>query len=214
MFMVIWISGWTAACLFMVKACVHFVRERKYIMTAVLSVFVTPFLAAEVFVLYLLFDIINFYAYVSFLLLWTLNVVFFGLMKAPTLAGRRLLDEIESFSLFLRTAEMPRIQTLTTTPAMDLRLFEQYLPYALALDLQTEWANHFESHLSAPNQTNSFHWYRGISTSRSLGEFSSSFGRSLSSSISSSSTPPGSKSGSSGGGSSGGGGGGGGGGGW
>ncbi len=214
LFMVVWLSGWTVACLFLIKGFVTTIRERKYAMTFALLLFVVPFLGAEIFALGLLVDIFNFYTYVTFVLLWVINITFFSLLKAPTLAGRQLLDEIESFSLFLRTAEMPRIQSLSTTPAMDLNLFEQYLPYALALDLQTAWASHFEDQLSAPDQVRQPHWYKGVSSFRSLGEFSSSFGQSLSSSISSSSTPPGSRSGSSGGGSSGGGGGGGGGGGW
>jgi uncharacterized membrane protein len=98
---------------------------------------------------------------------------------------------------------------------MTQQLFEAYLPAALALDVEQQWAERFASVLDI--QAPDYHprWYSGPGfNARNLGAFSSSLASSLNSAISSSSTAPGSKSGSGGGGSSGGGGGGGGGGGW
>ena len=97
-------------------------------------------------------------------------------------------------------------------------LFEKYLPYALALDVEQEWAEQFADVLAQAGQkgaTYSPAWYSGSNWS-TLGAtgFASSLGSSFSGAISSSSTAPGSSSGGGGGGSSGGGGGGGGGGGW
>lgn len=214
LFLLVWISGWTFGCYMLIKGFVASIRERKHTISLALLFFAIPFLAAEIFVVTLLADLLNFYALASTLLLVMVNVVFFDLMKAPTAHGRQLLDEIEGFSRFLSTAGMPRAQSQAVSPQMDLNLFQRYLPYALALDVQTAWADHFENLLSAPEQSAPIRWYSGTSFPRSLGEFSSSLNSSLSSTISSSSTRPGSSSGSSGGGSSGGGGGGGGGGGW
>lgn len=214
LFMLVWLSGWTFACFMLVKGFVNGIRDKKYAQSIVLLVFMIPFLAGEVFGLVLLAGALNFYAIASTVLLIGVNIVFFGLMKAPTIHGRQMLDEIEGFSRFLITAENPRIQSLSTTPTMDIDLFQRYLPYALALDVQTEWAHHFESQMSETQRRESISWYSGRTFPHSLGEFSSSLSSSMSSTVSSSSTRPGSSSGSGGGGSSGGGGGGGGGGGW
>ncbi len=214
LFILVWTSSWTFACYFLVKNVVQAFQRRKYGHGIGGLLFAIPFLVGEVFGVIFLAGFFSFYTFVSTLLLALINVVFYHLLKAPTLHGRQLLDEIEGFARFLRTAEINRMQSLTTGPEMDLRLFQQYLPFALALDLQTEWARHFENQLNAPNQQKQIAWYTEMSPSRSLGAFSSSLSNSFSSTISSSSTPPSSSSGSSGGGSSGGGGVGGGGGGW
>ena len=66
------------------------------------------------------------------------NLLFIHLLKAPTLGGRKLLDELDGFRLFLcgqaRTVPLPDGQA-EITPA----LFERYLPYAMALDVAREW---------------------------------------------------------------------------
>ncbi|HYA62204.1 MAG TPA: hypothetical protein VED66_03325, partial [Candidatus Sulfotelmatobacter sp.] len=103
------------------------------------------------------------------------------------------------------------------TPAM----FEKFLPYALALDVEQDWAEKFSGVLagastvpggSSPVYTPSF--YSGSSWNGFNGTgFASAFSDSLTSAIASSSSAPGSGGGGGGGGS-GGGGGGGGGGGW
>lgn len=145
------------------------------------------------------------------------NVLFYYLMKAPTTAGRRLMDEIEGFRMYLDTAEKDRLN-LENPPEKTPQLFEQYLPYALALDVEQSWSEQFAGVLaqaSVGGQSYQPSWYSGNSW-QTLGAagFASSLGDSFSNAISSSSTAPGSSSGSGGGGSSGGGGGGGGGGGW
>ncbi|UCG39252.1 MAG: DUF2207 domain-containing protein, partial [bacterium] len=94
-------------------------------------------------------------------------------------------------------------------------LFEKYLPYALALEVDQQWSEKFADVLRRAAETEHYapRWYRGRSwDSMHSGRFASSLGSSLGSAISSSSTAPGSSSGFGGGGGSGGGGGGGGGG--
>ncbi|MBN2170122.1 MAG: DUF2207 domain-containing protein [Candidatus Krumholzibacteriota bacterium] len=146
-----------------------------------------------------------------------LNAIFHHLLKAPTLRGRRIMDAIEGFKLYLSVAEKERLEALHP-PEKTPELFERYLPYALALGVEQEWSEQFESVLArAGEDGRSYHpvWYTGASW-RSLGAggFGSSFGGAFTSAIAASSTTPGSSGGSGGGGSSGGGGGGGGGGGW
>ena len=143
--------------------------------------------------------------------------VFTYLMKAPTPAGRRLMDKAEGFRLYLDVAEKEDLN-LRNPPEKTPELFERYLPYALALGVEQPWAEQFADvferlrrETGADYQPN---WYSGRWDSSNPVRFASDVGSSLSSAVSSASTPPGSSSGSGGGGSSGGGGGGGGGGGW
>ena len=142
-----------------------------------------------------------------------MHYFFYQWLKAPTHAGRRLLDQVEGFKHYLKVAEEDEI-ALADAPKFTTGLYETYLPYAIALDLENEWTaklNHaiaqglVESHYSHPR------WYH--TRGRGSDHFSSALASSFDSAISSSSVAPGSSSGSSGG-SSGGGGGGGGGGGW
>jgi len=140
------------------------------------------------------------------------NVIFYHLLKAPTLLGRKLMDMIEGFKMYLSVAEVDNLAN-ATIPEKTTELYEKYLPFALALNVENEWSEKFAELLSEISDY-SPDWYNGaaIGTLGAAG-FASSLGSSFSSTISSSSTAPGSSSGSSGG-FSGGGGGGGGGGGW
>jgi len=157
--------------------------------------------------------------FAAFLILAGINLLFYFLLKAPTHYGRRLMDEIEGFRMYLAAAEGDRLRVMNP-PEKTPELFERYLPYALALDVDNEWAEQFAEVLARAGVDSSPggyrpSWYHGSRwNSSSLGSFAGGLGSSLSSAISSSSTAPGSSSGSGGGGSSGGGGGGGGGGGW
>lgn len=142
------------------------------------------------------------------------NAVFGRLLKAPTVAGREVMDHIEGFRLFLDVAEGDELE-LAGAPSLTPRLFEQNLPAALALEVEQHWAERFADVFSVEDPSQAPGWYQGDRWDTSdLGRFSSSFGSSFDSAISSASRAPGSSSGSGGGGSSGGGGGGGGGGGW
>lgn len=142
------------------------------------------------------------------------NGVFGRLLKAPTVAGRAVMDHIEGFRLYLDVAEGDELQ-LIDAPPLTADLYERYLPAALALEVEQHWAERFASVFATQAAGHSPRWYRGDRwDTGNVGRFTSSFGSSFSSAISSASTAPGSSSGSGGGGSSGGGGGGGGGGGW
>lgn len=149
-------------------------------------------------------------------LLGIMNWVFYLLLKAPTVAGRKLMDQIEGFRMYLSTAEEERLKQFHP-PEKTPELFHKYLPYAMALDCENEWNAKFVSVLAAAAAAGAATqpgWYHGSNWSNSSGGFGRSLGSSLSSSVASSSSAPGSSSGGGGGGSSGGGGGGGGGGGW
>ena len=147
----------------------------------------------------------------------------FSWLQAPSREGRRVMDQIDGFKQYLSVAEEDRIRQLNP-PEKTPELFERFLPYAIALDVENAWAVRFTSVLAAAGLGAAVSsWYSGDSANVSnVGSFSERLGNGLSSTIASAATPPGSSGGSgsssgggsSGGGSSGGGGGGGGGSGW
>ena len=145
-------------------------------------------------------------------------VVFAIAIKAPTAAGRKLMDEIEGLKSYLSVADredLARLPGPDAPPALDAARYERLLPFAVALEVEDAWTKKFTLAVgaaAAAAATSAIAWYHG-SGSGDFGNFASAVGSSLSSQIASSSTPPGSSSGGGGGGSSGGGGGGGGGGG-
>ena len=151
-----------------------------------------------------------------------LLLLFAYLLKAPTLKGRKIMDQLAGFKMYLAVAEAEDLQRIEgiagASPEKSPELFEQYLPFAVALDVEQPWADQFERlfmKISA-EKGSSYRpgWYSGSKAIGSFSGFTTGLTSSLGNAISSSSTAPGSSSGSGGGGSSGGGGGGGGGGGW
>jgi hypothetical protein len=147
----------------------------------------------------------------------------FSWLQAPTREGRRVMDEIEGFKQYLGVAEEDRLEFLNP-PEKTPELFEKFLPYAIALNVENTWAQRFTGVLAAAGVAAAVSsWYSGDNTSTdNIVSFADRVGDSLSTTIASAATPPGSSGGgsggggggSSGGGSSGGGGGGGGGSGW
>jgi uncharacterized membrane protein len=147
------------------------------------------------------------------------NIAFAKALKAPTVEGRRVLDQIEGFKLYLATAEKERLNAFTP-PKMTPEIFENFLPYAIALGVQNNWGNRFETVVASGLFTDySPTWYDGNAWNIDhVSGFTSGFADTFINSVQAASTPPtaapGSSTGSDGGGSSGGGGGGGGGGGF
>ena len=147
-----------------------------------------------------------------------LVILFTYLIKAPTVKGRAIMDDIEGFKMHLNVAEKNQLDVLHE-PEMTIERFESLLPFAIALGVENQWGKKFEKALkNSLQETQKYQpaWYRGTASAVAFSpaRFSSDLGRSFTSAISAASTPPGKSSGSGGGGSSGGGGGGGGGGGW
>ncbi len=228
-FICAWLTGWSAGVIMLIKQVFSswkmVISGRGWNRLGNLggAIFITcfslPFLGGEGFGMYVMAMSTSFVMPLFLLAAMAVNYIFFNLLKAPTLAGRRLQDEIEGFKRFLAATEQDRLNTLHPADRTP-QLFEKFLPYALALDVEQQWAEQFSEVIdkaTAAGDTGQYHpvWYSGSSWG-SLGaaSFASSLGSSFSDAISSSSTAPGSSSGSGGGGSSGGGGGGGGGGGW
>ncbi len=222
-FLGIWLSLWTVGCTFLIyQVFVQWksvLKSKKNIpMALFMTLFGIPFFAAEIAVLVIMGFQIGFLPVIIVVLIFGLNMFFIAIMKAPTLEGRSVMDKIEGFKMYLSVAESSRIR-LMGAPEKDLGLYEKYLPYAMALDVENEWSEQFSSLIERASMTETHgsrgyspRWYHGSQSFSAVGSNSlaSSLGTAFSSAVSASST---SSSGSGGGGSSGGGSGGGGGGG-
>jgi len=216
-FMSVWLSIWSIGVYALITSVIAAWRGSSKGQALFLTLFSIPFIAGEIG------GIIALVTQVSIIYTFTLgcalgiNILFYQWLKAPTLAGRRLLDRVEGFKLYLSVAEQDELN-FKHPPKKTPQLFEEYLPYAIALGVEQQWAERFTDVLSSAMADNTrYHpgWYHGRSWDHNnISGFTTSVGSAMSSAISSSSSAPGSSSGSGGGGSSGGGGGGGGGGGW
>ncbi len=225
-FMTVWLSLWSVGTVMLGGQVVN--RWRSVFsgpgsaagntMSAVgMTAFATPFFIGEAVALGVIGWSVSFAAIGCIAAIIVVNAVFFYLLKAPTLAGARIHDELDGFKMYLETAEKDRLEAMYP-PKMTPALFEKFLPYALALGVEQQWSEAFAAAL--PNMSEEEtryhpHWYTGSSWNRfGASNFANTLGSSIASAAVSSSAAPGSSSGSSGGGFSGGGGGGGGGGGW
>lgn len=224
-FMSLWLSIWTVGCALLVyrafslwKTALAGTSQKylRFIMALFTSLFALPFLAGEVFGLWVFAMATSIPAVLCVFTIVLLNILFYQLMKAPTIKGRQTMDQIEGLKLYLSVAEQDRLNQLYPPEDKTPEVFEKFLPYALALDVEQEWCERFAEVLAAAQAENRYRnsWYTGSGFASAGAAGLATSLAAMSSSISSSSSPPGSSSGGGGGGSSGGGGGGGGGGGW
>ncbi len=80
-------------------------------------------------------------------------VVFFGwFMPSRTPRGTRELEKVLGFREFLSRVEGERLERMVKTPEM----FERFLPYAMALGVEDNWAKAFEGIYTTPPS-----WYSG-----------------------------------------------------
>ena len=156
----------------------------------------------------------------AFITIIAVNALFGVLMRAPTVEGRRIMDKIDGFKMYLETAEKERLN-FQDEPQMTVSRFETILPYAVALGVEKPWTERFENDL-ARNAVSDYdgndyhpHWHTGSDfRAGSMGRDVAAFASGMSAAMIASQPSSSSSSGGGGGGSSGGGGGGGGGGGW
>jgi hypothetical protein len=79
---------------------------------------------------------------VVMLFMTVLNVLLLQWMKAPTPEGGQLTAEIEGFRLFLLSVERFPMQR-PEPPGEHAGLYEKYLPYAVALEVEQAWGDRF-----------------------------------------------------------------------
>ena len=227
-FMTVWLAGWTVGIYFLTlrawrswQGAIAAGSVGYMIAAFISSAFAIPFLGGEIVGLYFYGTLVTIGGALVLVGTQAMNMLFYHLLKAPTQLGRRLMDQIEGFKLYLSLVEEDRLNMLNP-PERTPALFEKFLPYALALGVEQQWSEKFSDVLAragtsadgGAGRPYSPSWYSGSGLNHGLTGFSSALGGAFAGAIASASTAPGSSSGSGGGGSSGGGGGGGGGGGW
>jgi uncharacterized membrane protein YgcG len=227
-FLCFWLTIWSIGVALLLRKAAQswhavFSRGETSIANTAASIFITlfsiPFVGGEFMGLAFLVKASSL-ALAAFIAASALvHILFLHLMKAPTMAGRRLLDQVEGFKMFLGKVDGDRINR-AMPPEQSPATFEKLLPYALALDVEQHWAEKFSGVLAAastvPGGSSTIY-----ATSFPLGpsgggfggaNFASAFSNSFVGAISSSASAPGSSDGGGGSGGSGGSGGGGGGG--
>ncbi|MGQ9485628.1 MAG: LemA family protein [Desulfosoma sp.] len=229
-FLALWLSFWSMGCALLGLKVLQAWRisrrgglSRRIFgkFSAVgITLFALPFWAANIVVFGIFAYTVSLLGALVLGLLGAVHALFYHLLKAPSHLGRKILDQIEGFRLYLSVAEKERLGILHP-PEKTPEHFEKYLPYALALNVEQEWSEPFADFLKTQSDGAQFYqpgWYKGLDAmgfgSRHLAAWSNSLASGLAGAIASAASPPGSGSGSGGGGSSGGGEGGGGASGW
>ncbi|MFT4629852.1 MAG: hypothetical protein ACI8PV_000966 [Dinoroseobacter sp.] len=69
-------------------------------------------------------------------------------MPAPKHTARKMLDQIEGFRLYLAKAEHDSLKRLDI-PEKTSQLYEELLPFAVSLNLETQWSDQFTEILAA-----------------------------------------------------------------
>jgi hypothetical protein len=105
---------------------------------ASITVFAIPFLIAEIVGLGLIIWLGSYSYGVVLLGVAFLNAHFHYLFKAPASVGRRLLDRIEGFEVWLAAAETDGMCRFGPEPSPEV--YERFLPYAIALDREVQWS--------------------------------------------------------------------------
>jgi len=86
-------------------------------------------------------------------------------MKKPTTQGRKIMDHLEGFKMYLKYAEQNQIAMLNK-PTLDNQHFEKMFPFAIALGVDNEWKKYFESNtISDDSKQAKTDWYHSDSGS-------------------------------------------------
>ncbi len=87
-------------------------------------------------------------------LLAIINIIFYISLKSLSQAGRKIVNEIEGFRMYLKSE-----RDINNSPEMTSELFELYLPYAIALNVESEWSNKFINEYFLNNKSYKPSWY-------------------------------------------------------
>ena len=156
-FMSVWLLIWTlgvtalsASALSAWKNALHGSHHQAsaWAQATSTSLFALPFLAGEIIGLIVLGWATSLPLLLVLLGIVAANYLFHYLLKAPTRVGRRLMDEVEGFRLYLTAVEKDRLDVLNPVDKTP-ELFEKYLPYALALGGGQTWSEKLADVLSS-----------------------------------------------------------------
>jgi len=199
LFFLIWLSLWSSVVFGLVYAAVkswQSVNRRYYLTNAVKATVNALIFSAPVYIIVNAFFEQNDWFLIGLAITGAgINWLFYELLKASALSGRELLNKVEGFRHYLDVAEKQELAN-RHPPGRTPELFERYLPYALALGVEQQWAEKFTdilTRVSAVGKT-AYHpvWYSGAAwDDNHIGGFSASLGSQFTGSIVASSSLPG-----------------------
>ncbi len=218
-FLFFWLAFWSMGVIPLANLALRPLVDYMFSRTPIkpsqigLCLFAAPFVLAEVVVLSIVGGLAGPIPAAELFGMFILNAVGSYAMKVRTPLGRRIEDQILGLKNYLTAVERPRYLSAINYETPDsLKVYEKYLPYAVALDVEPIWTSRFKEQIDAVRAANDQHSGLDYTSVLYAGStLSGSLGSALTSAISASSSHPGSSSGFSG---SGGGGGSSGGGGW
>lgn len=124
-------------------------RQRQKSLSAIAGATALPLLGLGALALQVLVG--DFEWLMPLLMIFT-TLAFTALIKAPSPAARAAMDEIEGLAMYMRTAELPRMEQVSANderPEDTPEVFRRLLPYALVLGLEKTWCNRFADQLQA-----------------------------------------------------------------
>jgi len=154
-FLTVFLVLWSQANAILLMYLVHYARSAKWFHNrtgnnlsgfAKTLLFALPFFIVE-------FAVVGFLVWLA--AIWFVALVVIHMLLIPTAhlalkntskSGRGLLDQIEGFRTFLSEVETdPLSRSDSPIQFQKPELFEKYLPFAFALDVQEQWARRFEN---------------------------------------------------------------------
>ena len=164
-FVTLWLSLWSVGCIVLAVVVYQQWKDARSFGRIIgamgITLFALPFFIGEIFGAVMIGTEVSLPPALTLPGMAFLNVLFYHLLKAPTLTGRKVMDQIEGFKMYLSVAEKDRLNVLNP-PEKTPELFERYLPYALALDVENEWSEQFTEILAraqVDGQPYSPSWY-------------------------------------------------------
>ncbi|MEO8460456.1 MAG: DUF2207 domain-containing protein, partial [Dokdonella sp.] len=143
-FMLVWLSGWSVGVWVLVRGAITAWRSASggvgYAGAIFMSLFALPFLIGEVVGLGAFAAIAGLAYTIIAVALVATNLAFWQWMKAPTVEGRKLLDQIAGLRLYIGVAERDELAR-QQAPSMTVDEFQRFLPYALALGVEKTWGD-------------------------------------------------------------------------
>jgi hypothetical protein len=109
---------------------------------AILLIFVTPCLAAILVGSVVLEATFGWPTVIVLIFLTVVTLFFAQAIKTRTTEGRLLMDKIEGFRIFLQSVERFPLDR-DQGPGSEPTLYERYLPYAVALEVEQHWGDRF-----------------------------------------------------------------------
>ena len=190
-FAAFWLSIWTFSCCFLlfkfwdsIKQAFQFVSFSTVSKVLLFLILSLGFIGGEILGIMVFSNVISMITMSLLLVIVAINLFFYYLLRSPTQQGQIIMDQIEGFKLFLSTTERYRFEQLHP-PKKTPELFEKFLAYAIALDVENKWGAQFNDLLTSA--TYKPKWYDGTSWNvASASSFSSHLNNSLTERVNSS----------------------------